>query len=496
VHLSELLEEQGMNFQTRPDLDITGLTADSRKVEPGFLFAALPGAKADAKVDGRAFVEEAIKRGAGAILGPPGTVIEGSSARLIIDSNPRRRFALLAARFYAAQPDTIAAVTGTNGKTSVAHFTRQLWTHLGHRAGYIGTLGAFAPGYELDGSLTTPDPVRLHQILAAMAKAKVSHLAMEASSHGLHQFRIDGVRLAIGGFTNMSRDHLDYHGSMAAYIAAKLRLFSDVMLPGGVAVLNADSTEFPAFDATCRLRDHRVISYGKTAGATLQVTDCKITAEGQHLSLIVLGKSYRVMLPLAGAFQVANALCALGFVLASGADPGRAVEALGHLQGVPGRMERVGAPANGAPAQGATVYVDYAHTPDAIETVLNALRPHTQGKLVIMFGCGGDRDRGKRRLMGERATALADVVYVTDDNPRSEEPAAIRAEILQGAPGAIEIGDRTEAITTAIGKLDAGDVLLIAGKGHETGQIVGDTIIHHDDREVARAVLMQQGGRA
>jgi UDP-N-acetylmuramoyl-L-alanyl-D-glutamate--2,6-diaminopimelate ligase len=478
-----------MNFQTRLDLDITGLTADSRKVEPGFLFAALPGAKAD----GRAYVEEAIKRGAGAILGPPGTVIEGpanANVRLIVDSNPRRRFALLAARFYAAQPDTVAAVTGTNGKTSVAHFTRQLWTHLGHRAGYIGTLGAFAPGYELDGSLTTPDPVRLHQILAAMANAKVSHLAMEASSHGLHQFRIDGVRLAIGGFTNMSRDHLDYHGSMAAYIAAKLRLFSDVMLPGGVAVLNADSTEFPAFDAACRLRDHRVISYGKTAGATLQVTESKITAEGQHLSLIVLGKSYRVMLPLAGTFQVGNALCALGFVLASGADPDRAVEALEHLQGVPGRMERVGAAVNGAP-----VYVDYAHTPDAIETVLNALRPHTQGKLVIMFGCGGDRDRGKRRLMGERATALADVVYVTDDNPRSEVPSAIRAEILQGAPGAIEIGDRTEAIATAIGKLAAGDVLLLAGKGHETGQIVGDTIIHHDDREAARTVLVKQGGR-
>ncbi len=475
-----------MNFQARPDLEITGLTADSRKVEPGFLFAALPGAKAD----GRAFVAEAVKRGAGAILGPPGTVVEGGAARLIIDSNPRRRFALLAARFYGAQPDTIAAVTGTNGKTSVAHFTRQLWTHLGHRAGYLGTLGASAPGYELDGSLTTPDPVRLHQILAEMAKAGVSHLAMEASSHGLHQFRIDGVRLAIGGFTNMSRDHLDYHGSMAAYIAAKLRLFSDVMLPGGVAVLNADSTEFPAFDAACRLRDHRVISYGKSA-ATLQVTDCKISAEGQRLGLTVFGKAYRVMLPLAGAFQVSNALCALGFVLASGADPDRAVAGLEHLQGVPGRMERVGATANGAP-----VYVDYAHTPDAIETVLNALRPHTQGKLVIMFGCGGDRDRGKRRLMGERATALADVVYVTDDNPRSETPAAIRAEILQGAPGAIEIGDRVAAIATAIGRLSAGDVLLLAGKGHETGQIVGDKIIHHDDREAARTVLLKQGGRA
>ena len=485
MRLSDLLEEQEMNFQARPDLDITGLTADSRKVQPGFLFAALPGSKAD----GRAFLEDALKRGASAILAPPGTVLENAATRLIIDSNPRRRFALLAARFYNAQPDTVAAVTGTNGKTSAAHFTRQLWALLGHKAGYIGTLGAFAPGFDLPGSLTTPDPVQLHEILAGMAKSGVTHLAMEASSHGLHQFRVDGVRLSIGGFTTLSRDHLDYHGSMSAYIAAKLRLFTDVMLPGGVAVLNADSSEFPAFDAACRQRGHKVISYGK-AGTGLQVIESKTSAEGFDLKLAVFGKTTRVMLPLAGTFQVGNALCALGFVLASGADPDAAVAALGHLTGVPGRMERAGTTLSGAP-----VYVDYAHTPDAIETVLNALRPHTTGKLVIVFGCGGDRDRGKRRLMGERATALADVVYVTDDNPRSESPAVIRAEILQGAPGAIEIGDRTEAISTAIGTLNAGDVLLLAGKGHETGQIVGDKIIPHDDREAARMFLLSQGGR-
>ena len=362
VRLSDLLEEQAMNFQARPDLDITGLTADSRKVQPGFLFAALPGAKAD----GRGFIADALKRGATAILAPPGTVVDNAAARLIIDSNPRRRFALLAARFYGAQPDTVAAVTGTNGKTSAAHFTRQLWTLLGHKAGYIGTLGAFAPGVELGGSLTTPDPVQLHEILADMAKAGITHLAMEASSHGLHQFRVDGVRLSIGGFTTLSRDHLDYHGSMSAYIAAKLRLFTDVMLPGGVAVLNADSSEFPAFDAACRQRDHKVMSYGK-AGTTLQVLESKTTAEGFDLKLSVLGKTTRVMLPLAGTFQVGNALCALGFVLASGADPVNAVAALEHLTGVPGRMERVGATIEGAP-----VYVDYAHTPDAIETVLNA----------------------------------------------------------------------------------------------------------------------------
>ncbi len=482
-----------MNFQVNEmarlsrdlDLDIAGLTEDSRKVQPGFLFAALSGAKAD----GRAFIADAVKRGASAILAPPGTVIDGASARLILDSNPRRRFALLAARFYAGQPETVAAVTGTNGKTSAAHFTRQLWTVLGRQAGYIGTLGAFAPNYDMPGKLTTPDPVRLHQILSEMAAGGVTHLAMEASSHGLHQYRIDGVRIAIGGFTTLSRDHLDYHGSMAAYIAAKLRLFSDVMLPGGVAVLNADSSEFPAFEAACRLRDHKVISYGK-AGTALRVVESRIVAEGFDLKLSVFGKTHHVLLPLAGTFQIGNALCALGFVLAGGADPDAAVAALGHLKGVPGRMEYVGAASGGAP-----VYVDYAHTPDAIETVLNALRPHTRGKLTIVFGCGGDRDRGKRRLMGERATALADRVYVTDDNPRSEVPAAIRAEVLQGAPGATEIGDRAEAIAAAVAGLKAGDVLLLAGKGHETGQTVGDTVIPFDDRDVAREALRAAGGR-
>ena len=489
MRLSDLLEESEMNFQARPDLDIAGLTEDSRKVQPGFLFAALSGSKAD----GRAYIADAVKRGASAILAPPGTVIDqaalDAAARVIFDSNPRRRFALLAARFYARQPETVAAVTGTNGKTSAAHFTRQLWTALGHKGGYIGTLGAFAPGLDIPGSLTTPDPVRLHQLLADMSANGVTHLAMEASSHGLHQYRIDGVRLSIGGFTTLSRDHLDYHGSMAAYIAAKLRLFSDVMLPGGVAVLNADSPEFPAFDAACRLRDHKVVSYGK-AGTALQVIESRIVAEGFDLKLSVFGKSHRVLLPLAGTFQVGNALCALGFVLAGGADPEAAVAALGQLKGVPGRMEYVGAAATGAP-----VFVDYAHTPDAIETVLNALRPHTNGKLAIVFGCGGDRDRGKRRLMGERATALADRVYVTDDNPRSEVPGAIRAEVLQGAPGAVEIGDRSEAISAAIAALRPGDVLLLAGKGHETGQTVGEQVIPFDDREVARDALQAAGGR-
>ncbi len=475
-----------MDQRALKDLDITGLTADSRAVQPGFLFAALPGAKQD----GRSYINEAVKRGATAVLAPPGTDLgpgrldaKNKPVRLITDSNPRRRFALMAARFFGAQPDTIAAVTGTNGKTSVAHFTRQIWAQLGFKAGYLGTLGAFAPGMTIDGSLTTPDPAKLHTLLADMAAHGVTHLAMEASSHGLHQFRVDGVKIAIAGFTNMTRDHLDYHGSMAAYLAAKLRLFSDVMQEGGIAVLNADSSEFAAFEIACHLRGHRVLSYGK-AGTALKLVNATIDGDSQILDLIVMEKTYRVRLPLAGTFQVSNALCALGFALAGGADPAAAVAALEHLEGVPGRLQRAGIKINGAP-----IYVDYAHTPDALETVLNALRPHATRKLAVVFGCGGDRDRGKRRLMGEIAARVADVAYVTDDNPRTEVAAAIRAEVMQGCPGATEIADRAEAIATAIQNLAPGDVLLVAGKGHETGQIVGTTVTPFNDVEVVRGLV-------
>lgn len=486
MKLSELLEEQGMNAAALKDLDITGLTADSRAVKPGYLFAALPGST----MDGRDYIGDAVARGARAVLAPPGTDLAGGQTdargnvvRLITDSNPRRRFALMAARFFGAQPATVAAVTGTNGKTSTAHFTQQLWTHLGQRAGYVGTLGAFAPDFHVDGSLTTPDPVRLHALLADMAKMGTTHLAMEASSHGLHQFRIDGVKLAIGGFTTFTRDHLDYHGSMAAYLSAKLRLFSDVMMTGGIAVLNADTPEFTAFESACRLRGHRVISYGRQ-GETLRLDSVTVTGDAQELELVALEKTYRVRLPLAGAFQVGNALCALGFVLAAGAAPAEAVAALEYLVGVPGRMERVGRHEIGAP-----VYVDYAHTPDALETVLTALRPHAARRLVVVFGCGGDRDKGKRRMMGEIAQRLADTIYVTDDNPRTEDADAIRAEIMQGCPTATNIADRAEAIAVAVSKLEQGDVLLIAGKGHETGQIVGTTVIPFNDVDEARRAL-------
>jgi UDP-N-acetylmuramoyl-L-alanyl-D-glutamate--2,6-diaminopimelate ligase len=491
VKLSELLEERGMDPQALRDLEISGLTADSRSVKPGFLFAALPGTQAD----GRRFIAEAVAKGAAAVLAPPGTDLgtartgTAGAVRLVTDSNPRRRFSLMAACFFRAQPATVAAVTGTNGKTSVAHFTQQIWTQIGLKAGYLGTLGAWSPGVNIGGSLTTPDPVWLHGVLADMAAHGATHLAMEASSHGLHQFRVDGVRIAIAAFTNLSRDHLDYHGSMAAYLSAKLRLFSDLLRDDGCAVLNADSGEFAAFDVACRLRKLRVLAYGR-AGPDIRLVADTVDGDGQRLQISVLGKDYDIRLPLAGGFQVSNALCALGCAIGGGAEPARAVAALAALKGVPGRLELVARHASGAP-----IYVDYAHTPDAIETVLRALRPHvgTNGRLVVLFGCGGDRDRGKRRLMGDRARTLADVVYVTDDNPRTEVAAAIRAEILQGCPEAIEIGDRGGAIAAAIAGLRAGDILVLAGKGHETGQIVGREVLPFNDADVARAAVTSRG---
>jgi UDP-N-acetylmuramoyl-L-alanyl-D-glutamate--2,6-diaminopimelate ligase len=491
VKLSELLEEQGMDPAALKELDIAGLTSDSREVKPGYLFAALPGAKDD----GRSFVGDAVERGACAVLAPPGTDLgssrsdsQGQPVRLITDSNPRRRLALMAAKFFGWQPRLIAAVTGTNGKSSVAHFTQQLWETLGHRSGYMGTLGAWGADRRIDGSLTTPDPVAVHRVLAELATAGVTHLAMEASSHGLHQFRVDGVKVGIAGFTNLSRDHLDYHGSMSAYLAAKMRLFSDVLRDGGTAVLNADTPEFPALDATCRLRRHRVLSFGRN-GDAVRLLDAAPEAAAQRVKLSVFGQSFDVRLPLAGAFQTSNALCALGMVLASETDPRVAVEALAHLKGVPGRLEWVGDAPCGAP-----VYVDYAHTPDALETVLNALRPHAPNELIVVFGCGGDRDKGKRRLMGDIAVKKADRVIVTDDNPRTEVAATIRREIMQGCPSAEEIGDRDQAIGAAIAALKQGDVLLIAGKGHESGQIVGTTSIPFNDADAARRHLA--GGRS
>jgi len=465
--------------------DIAGITSDSRKVAPGFVFAALPGSKAD----GRSFIADALARGAAAVLADEKTPGPGPFVR---DRNPRRRLALMAARFYQSQPATVVAVTGTSGKTSTASYCQQIWGKLGLKSASIGTLGVRGPGVDRYGSLTTPDPVALHADLAALTKAGITHLAMEASSHGLDQYRLDGVRLSAGGFTNLARDHLDYHPTVEAYRAAKTRLFGELLPKGAGAVLNADSPEFPALRTVCAQRGQVLLPYGRaTPAAGLQLLDVEPQPGRLLLSFRYRDNAYRATVALAGTFQAWNVLCALGLVLATGAPPGEAAAALGALEGAPGRMELAARHPNGAP-----IYVDYAHKPDALEAVLTEVRPQVKGKLAVVFGCGGDRDRGKRPLMGEIAVKLADRVYVTDDNPRSEQPAAIRKEIMAAAKGATEIGDRAEAIAAAVAALAPGDVLVIAGKGHEQGQIVGDKVLPFDDMQVAKKAAAAQGGRA
>jgi UDP-N-acetylmuramoyl-L-alanyl-D-glutamate--2,6-diaminopimelate ligase len=464
------------------DLEIVGLTADSREVQPGFLFAALPGARQD----GRSFAADAIARGAGAILTDDPRALglrpeQSARVPVITDANPRRRLALIAARFHDRQPRNIAAVTGTNGKTSVVHFTREIWTALGLPAASFGTLGLVTAAGRRPGALTTPDPVALHRDFAALAGRGIDHVAIEASSHGLHQFRLDGLSVAAAAFTNLTRDHLDYHGDMAHYRAAKDRLFTALLEPGGSAVLNRDSAEFMRLEALCRKNGHRVSTYGTDPGADLRLVAREPETGSQFLVLEVLGRRHELVLPLAGEFQAMNALAALGLVIATGGPLAAAVAALADLTAVPGRLQFVVSNEDGG-----AIVVDYAHTPDALRTVLKALRPHARGRLAVLFGCGGDRDAGKRPLMGEVAIRLADRVYVTDDNPRTESPAAIRRAILEAAPSAIEIGDRREAIATAIAELAPSDLLVIAGKGHEAGQIIGTETYPFDDTEVAR----------
>ncbi len=493
MRLNELLDGDASAVQgvSQPqELDIRGLTADSRAVERGFLFAALPGTK----VDGRNFIDQAITRGAAAILAPTGTAL-GRCPRgvaLVTDDNPRRALALIAARFHGAQPRTIAAVTGTSGKTSTAEFTRQLWAALGIRAASLGTLGIVTPERATYGALTTPDPIELHRTLAGLAGEGIDHLAMEASSHGLDQFRLDGVKVAAAAFTNLSRDHLDYHGTVESYLAAKLRLFEALLVPGGGAVINADADEFDTVAASARARGARLVSFGRQ-GKELRLVGQELVGDGQRLTVELFGRRAEIMFPVAGGFQAMNALAALGLVIATGADPAAAFAALGHLAGVHGRIELVAHHPNGAP-----IFVDYAHKPGALEMVLRTLRPHTKGSLVVVFGCGGDRDRGKRPMMGEIATRLADRVVVTDDNPRSEASAAIRAEIMAAAPGATEIGDRAKAIESAIAGLGPDDLLVIAGKGHETGQTIAGVTHPFDDsavaRDIAARLAAQSGG--
>lgn len=468
---------------------LKGLTDDSRAVKPGWLFAALPGLK----TDGRNFIPDALRNGASVILAPRGTTLpEGvktsGAQRLVESDNPRRELGLLAAKFYKSQPRTIVAVTGTNGKTSVVDFTQQIWENLGAKAASLGTLGVRGAPYASRSGATTPDPVTLMAELADLAAADVTHLAMEASSHGLHQYRLDGVKLSAAAFTNLSRDHLDYHKDMESYLAVKARLFSELLPAGSTAVLNADIPEYAFLRQIAEKAGHGIISYGKSkqakeSGLLLK----KITPSplGQKLDLAVMEKPCALTLPLVGEFQAMNALCAAGLVLAEKAfDADAVMKTLEHLRGVPGRLQLI----KGHP-KGAAVYVDYAHTPGALESVLETLRPHVSGRLVCLFGCGGDRDRGKRPLMGKIACALADKVIVTDDNPRSEDPQKIRAEILAGAPGAEEIEDRADAIQSAVEELEKGDVLLIAGKGHEQGQIFADHTDPFDDCVQAQKAL-------
>ncbi|HCP00927.1 MAG TPA: UDP-N-acetylmuramoyl-L-alanyl-D-glutamate--2,6-diaminopimelate ligase [Rhodospirillaceae bacterium] len=473
------------------DMEISGLTADSRQVRPGYLFAALPSASADSGADGRDFIDDAVARGAAAILAPCGTRINDTSKEtpfLITDENPRWRLSQFAARFYEDQPLNIVGVTGTNGKSSVAGFTRQIWSQLGHKCGAIGTLGVDADGFDDGPSLTTPDPVNLHATLADMARSGIDHLALEASSHGLDQHRLDGVHFAAAAFTNLSLDHLDYHETKDAYLAAKMRLFRHLLPADGAAVLNADSSYFETIAEICRTVGHRVRSYGIQT-SDIHIADVSALPDGLRLCITVKDQSLETRLNLIGGFQAYNVLAALGLVAETGADIIDAFATLAHLKGVRGRMQRVGALENGA-----QIYVDYAHTPDALDTVLSAIRPHVGGNLHVIFGAGGDRDPKKRPMMGAVATNRADRVIVTDDNPRCENPETIRQQILKACGGAEDIGSRRDAIRTGITALDTDDILIIAGKGHEQGQIIGTEIIPFDDIDVAADILNGLGG--
>jgi UDP-N-acetylmuramoyl-L-alanyl-D-glutamate--2,6-diaminopimelate ligase len=462
-----------------PDPQITGVTADSRQVRPGFLFAALPGSA----VDGRTFIPAALAAGAAAVL-TADSLETPIDAPVVQVADVRRAYALAAAAFWGAQPAVCVAVTGTNGKTSVAAFCRQIFTALGHKAASMGTLGVRAGDEQITPpGLTTPDAADVARLLADLAGRGVTHLALEASSHGVHQRRLDGVRLTAAGFLNLTQDHLDYHGTMGAYRAAKLRLFEDLLPRGSTAVLNADSDAFGVFAGAAAVSGHTVLSVGEH-GQSLRLVSRIPTASGQRLVIEHNGQTYNVRLPLAGAFQAGNALIAAGLCIAASEDVAAVLAALEHVEGAPGRLQRVGRATNGGEA-----YVDYAHTPDGLETVLTALRPHVKGRLVVVFGAGGDRDRGKRPLMGAIAARLADAAIVTDDNPRSEAPAAIRAEIMAGASGLREIGDRRAAIREAASALRDGDVLVVAGKGHEQGQTVAGVVHPFDDVTETAAAL-------
>jgi len=464
-------------------IDVAGLSADSRTIERGYLFAALPGTT----TNGARFADDAIGRGAVAVLaGRTASIDVAPEIALVRVDDPRRALALMAARFHHRQPEKLVVVTGTSGKTSVVTFTRQIFKAAGKNAASIGTLGVVSQGWSEYGSLTTPDPVALHTTLDRLAGTGITHAAIEASSHGLDQRHLDGLRLVAAGFTNLGRDHMDYHPTVADYLSAKLRLFAAILPADGTAVVDMDGAHASQVAATAQGRGQTLIGVGRK-GHDLRLVEA--TAEGfcQRLVIDAFGKRCDVLLPLAGGFQVSNALVSAGLAVAAGIDVETAVAALDSLAGAPGRLELVGRRVDGG-----MIFVDYAHKPDALESVLQTLRPLTSGNLIVVFGAGGDRDHGKRPLMGEVATRLADIVIVTDDNPRSEEPAAIRKAILVGAPDAIEIGDRGRAIREAIAMLGPGDVLCVAGKGHETGQIVDGQRLEFSDHDVVRSALAEE----
>ncbi len=459
-----------------PDLPVTGFAIDHRKVAPGTVFGAFQGAA----VNGEDFIPAAVAAGAIAVVARPGVRVEGAVP--IAADTPRACFAEMAARFFAPFPGTAVAVTGTNGKTSTVELTRQLWRMAGHHAASIGTLGVTTAEDRVTTGLTTPDVVTFLSNVAGLAREGVTHLAFEASSHGLSQYRTEGLRVSAAAFTNLGRDHLDYHGDMASYFTAKLRLFSEVLADDGTAVVWVDDPHSERVIDLARARRQRLITVGEH-GDTLRIVSRAPTLLGQGLVIAAEGREHKVTLPLIGAYQAANALVAAGLVIATGGDVARTLADLARLQPVRGRLERAAIARSGAP-----VYVDYAHTPDALEAAVAALRPHVSGRLILVFGAGGDRDQGKREPMGQVAVRDADVVIVTDDNPRSEDPAAIRRDVLAGAPGAREIGDRRAAIAEAVAMAGGEDIVLIAGKGHEQGQIVGDLVLPFDDVSVAREV--------
>ena len=479
MQLKSLFSRDDIIIQGRGEIEIASLTADSRAVRPGDLFFALAGSKQD----GARYIADALARGAAAVCIDDASRVTIAPDRAVVQSpDPRRALALAAASLYARQPACTVAVTGTSGKTSTAEFTRQIFASLGHSAASLGTIGIVKPGGSVYGSLTTPDPVALHASLAGLAGEGVTHLALEASSHGLDQRRLDGVRLAAGAFTNLGHDHLDYHADMDAYLRAKIRLFDSLLAPGQPAVVNADGERAGDVIEAINARGLPLFTTG-ALGETLRLAGLVRSGFTQHLTVAHSGRTQTVNLKVLGDYQASNALLAAGLAIATGARPEDAVAAISTVRGVKGRLELVGG------HRGGLIVIDYAHKPEALAAALDALRAFASSRLICVFGCGGDRDRQKRPVMGRIAARKADVVIVTDDNPRSELPEAIRASILSAAAGAHEIADRGEAIRAGIGMLGLGDVLLIAGKGHETGQIIGEEVIPFSDHEVIEEAL-------